>query len=313
MNHGSHSGVANAPIEPVIIICEPKDAKRLEKNRKYFREYNARRRAERRAKGLCVKCAKPNPRSLDVGQCDECTREALGRNAKYQRKAMIAGLCIVCREPNDDGFQLCPKCRKARAKRYYDKAASKDTCAQCSGPKEIGKSRCPKCAEAIRLAAERSREKKKKAGKCMCCGGDKGSMVGLKCMKCRFKADACSFTGNAKNWTLLRDLFEKQNGKCAYTGLPLTLGKDASLDHKHPRSLGGADCVTNFQWVLWKVNRSKLNMTHEEFISMCRHVADQFPIIPASPCAESADSVAPNVLSPEPVPPPSPPSQSLAV
>jgi 5-methylcytosine-specific restriction endonuclease McrA len=71
----------------------------------------------------------------------------------------------------------------------------------------------------------------------------------------------------------LLDMFRKQNGKCAYTGVDLVPGVNASLDHKVPKALGGNDSPENLQWVTFNVNRAKNSLTEEEFISMCRAVA----------------------------------------
>jgi 5-methylcytosine-specific restriction endonuclease McrA len=83
--------------------------------------------------------------------------------------------------------------------------------------------------------------------------------------------------GSASLWPQLDDLLQNQNGLCAYTGTPLVLGHNASLDHKIPRSRGGEDRIENVQWVTWDVNRSKTDMTHEEFVAMCHVVSKKFP------------------------------------
>jgi 5-methylcytosine-specific restriction endonuclease McrA len=56
------------------------------------------------------------------------------------------------------------------------------------------------------------------------------------------------------------------------TGIEIT-PKRSSLDHKDPRSLGGADDKKNLQVVLPMVNRSKTNMSEKQFVSMCHAVA----------------------------------------
>lgn len=69
-------------------------------------------------------------------------------------------------------------------------------------------------------------------------------------------------------------LFELQEGRCAYTKIELVMGANASIDHIVPRSRGGADLIDNVQWVDRQVNNAKNNMTHDEFIAMCKIIVD---------------------------------------
>lgn len=70
----------------------------------------------------------------------------------------------------------------------------------------------------------------------------------------------------------LWQVWEKQGGKCAYTGLTIQLNGDASLD-RIDSSLGYVH--GNVHWVLWKINRMKLNLPHEEFIELCSLVSSR--------------------------------------
>lgn len=70
----------------------------------------------------------------------------------------------------------------------------------------------------------------------------------------------------------LWELFELQDRKCAYTGIDLIHGQNASLD----RIDSDAGYIEgNVQWVDWTINRMKLNIKHDEFVRLCSLVADR--------------------------------------
>jgi len=71
----------------------------------------------------------------------------------------------------------------------------------------------------------------------------------------------------------LWNLWLKQEGKCAYTGWELTLGKDASLDRKDS-SVGYV--VSNIQWLHKDVNLAKQRYDEDYFIKMCEDIAENY-------------------------------------
>lgn len=74
----------------------------------------------------------------------------------------------------------------------------------------------------------------------------------------------------------LSDLFDAQGAKCTYTDEPLILGVNVSLDHKLPQCRGGGHNIENLQWVSKRINKNKFNLTHEEFVAECAHIAAKF-------------------------------------
>lgn len=81
----------------------------------------------------------------------------------------------------------------------------------------------------------------------------------------------------------LDDLWEKQNGKCYYSGYNLTLPKTAkeSARYNFSASLDRIDSSLgyvkgNLAWVDKRINRMKLNMPHEDFLEFCGLVARKF-------------------------------------
>lgn len=71
----------------------------------------------------------------------------------------------------------------------------------------------------------------------------------------------------------LKQSLEKQEYRCALSGIPLT-PEDAELDHKIAIRNGGTNLIDNLQWLNTEVNRAKGTMSQEAFILMCRRVAE---------------------------------------
>ena len=74
----------------------------------------------------------------------------------------------------------------------------------------------------------------------------------------------------------LYELFEKQNGLCAYTKIPLIF-KESVKDKKQTASLDRVDSlkgyiVGNVQWVHKRINTMKWNFTEKEFLELCKLV-----------------------------------------
>lgn len=75
----------------------------------------------------------------------------------------------------------------------------------------------------------------------------------------------------------LRKQYDKQEGKCVYTGIPLNVincskfKSNASIDRKNS-SLGYTK--ENIQWVYKPVNIMKNSFSEEEFIFVCKKVAN---------------------------------------
>lgn len=68
-------------------------------------------------------------------------------------------------------------------------------------------------------------------------------------------------------------LIESQGYKCALTGELLT-PSTASVDHAIPLARGGDHSIQNCIIVLGSVNAAKGTMTVDEFVDMCRKVAN---------------------------------------
>jgi 5-methylcytosine-specific restriction endonuclease McrA len=72
----------------------------------------------------------------------------------------------------------------------------------------------------------------------------------------------------------LRELIEKQNYRCALSGVSLT-PSDAQLDHIVPVSDGGTHLIDNLQVVHSVINRMKGTLSNEEFRHWCKMVTQE--------------------------------------
>lgn len=92
------------------------------------------------------------------------------------------------------------------------------------------------------------------------------------------KKETKSATDTKVTATMIRQLCEKQEYRCALTGVNLT-PQTASLDHAVPISRGGENSIANCQIVTQQVNRMKGLMTNDEFIEVCGRVHDHRHIV----------------------------------
>lgn len=112
--------------------------------------------------------------------------------------------------------------------------------------------------------------RRRDAGLCPRC--ESPPVVKSLCLDCWFAARSSDHLGTRSFGPELKALWKEQGGRCAYTGEELTPGDGASLDHKIPRTGGGEASVDNLQWISYKVNRMKTDMTEDEFLETCRSI-----------------------------------------
>lgn len=145
----------------------------------------------------------------------------------------------------------------------------------------LNSSRCIECNKKQIERSKRMIQKRKQHNQCIYCGNPNENIRPNEpiCSDCWFVQIANNATGNGSKTFAkeIKDLFEKQNGLCYYTGKQLIKGKTASLDHIIPKSKGGTHNITNLQWIDRRINRIKNDMPHNEFISFCHNISDKFP------------------------------------
>jgi len=161
-----------------------------------------------------------------------------GAQRKYRKEKLSQGLCVVA---------YC-----------LNKLSSDNYCGPC-----LVKRRDWEKTRSVKRAAD---------GYCYKCTINPAAPYLVNCVECWFKQKAGANTKSVRNAQALKDLWEKQDGKCAISGLPLTIGLNVSLDHIVPKSKGGSNKVDNFQWVLTSVNSFKLTNSLEEMFTICKAI-----------------------------------------
>lgn len=196
---------------------------------------NAKQYKRREELGLCHSC--PNPRPADAIRCADCAAKNRTEVAARGEQSRINGQCV-----KGCGRSVLP-----------------------------GKARCATCMGKQRVANRRCYNERAQRGQCVYCMS--GATVGLFCFGHWFKnVGVAHGLGSKKGQALLRQLWDEQKGRCAITGEVMVPGSTASIDHIIPKSRGGSNEKSNLQWVLLNINRSKWDMTHDEFVAVCRSV-----------------------------------------
>lgn len=232
-----------------------------------------------KAQGLCPFCG--GPRDTDRTLCTPCRTKHLARCRETARvrtsKRRAEGKCPGCGGQLTDGHRHCPKCREThrqRARRRVAAITGKLGCPKCLGTRDGDAKLCSACLTTYR---ERRRDRISKG---LCCHCGSLAVAGKKwlvCETCWFKRVAAAHTGTTRHGPALKELWDRQGGRCAYTGTQLAIGVNAALDHVWPRSRGGRGSLDNLQWVCKPVNLMKNDCTHDEFLRFCRLVAQRFP------------------------------------
>lgn len=113
-------------------------------------------------------------------------------------------------------------------------------------------------------------DERRAAGLCPKCGAK--ATVGSLCLNDWFSNVSANHFGTRAYGEQLRDLWDEQEGRCAYTGEVLVPGENASLDHRVPVTRGGSNDVSNVHWTSYRINRMKTDMTEDEFFAACKAV-----------------------------------------
>lgn len=111
----------------------------------------------------------------------------------------------------------------------------------------------------------------KSIGKCQRCASSRLPNSNNFCERHYLSDLAYKSLGSKSNWEFIKKLLESQNYKCAYTGIPLVLGVNASIDHiksiKHNPNL--KHDPNNICWADIEINRMKREHSEERFIELC--------------------------------------------
>ena len=173
---------------------------------------------------------------------------------------------------------------KEQHKSWYEKrklrAFEEGFCFRCGKKKEpdrLDNWWCASCTEKGKVRVRNKRKSRIAEGLCIYCPIPARPVVaGQYCKEHWFTVFAADRFGDSSLGKEIKSIYEKQNGLCIYSGEPLVLGKNASLDHKIPRCRGGTDDIDNLQWTTRQVNLAKTDFLHEEFVEFCLKVASKF-------------------------------------
>jgi 5-methylcytosine-specific restriction endonuclease McrA len=230
--------------------------------------------AERKAAGLCAHCGRPKE-SQDVW-CSKC-KEAKKVQARNHRNRLISqGICTRCgKAPALPGQQDCRECKDKdalRCKERIKKLKGTGCCVICGKEKERKSIvLCNSCASKNTADDLDRRKERDSRGVCLICGD---ARVGEQkyCFKHYLMSMSQRNLGSTKYHQELLDKYNGQGGKCFYTGLPITIGTDASLDHIVPKSRGGKDEIGNLVWCLYRANMLKTDLLYSELVAICEAV-----------------------------------------
>ena len=231
-------------------------------------------REDRKEKGLCAQCGKP--KNTDTVRCAACTAWTVANNKSRALRSAQSGLCPTCRKPWVGTTIHCEECKALGRAKWKNKPLS-GYCTRCAAPRDRAQKSCQACGDAMKAVSERRRSKYRASGCCTQCPRPTSSPGLALCATCLLKSSARRWLGDSARWGELLSMFNEQGGQCTYTGEPLVIGLNASLDHKIPRARGGANDIGNLHWITLRLNQVKRDLTHDEFIEVCLLVASRFP------------------------------------
>jgi hypothetical protein len=196
-------------------------------------------RQQRKLENLCTGCGSQPPISNKT-KCERCAKAANRSIKNVKNRYKSKGLCSVCgKNPNTGNTIKCLKCGqrgRKREKTRYHNAIASKKCVGCSSVADSGKF----------------------------------------CFQCWMKSRARFHFGDSNKAVMLFRIWQRQEGKCIYTGEKLIPGiRHASLDHITPKSKGGSDLENNLQWISFVANIMKHTMSHEEFIAICKRIVER--------------------------------------
>ncbi len=137
----------------------------------------------------------------------------------------------------------------------------------------------PERKSRMQATLKRNYARRKSAGICISCTDL--AQAGTRCL-----LHWCESIGKNYGHTIanggaqaLLEMWHAQRGLCRLTGEPMLPGSTArfgaSVDHIVPQSRGGDHSLRNLQWVTRSVNAAKNDLTSEEFIALCKVIAER--------------------------------------
>lgn len=150
-------------------------------------------------------------------------------------------------------------------------------------------SKCNKCRNiSSKIYRENNQEKVKSTRKKLY---DQRRGTGI-CVKCNnktlpnhslceehwYRKTSLTNLGTTKYWKLIKELAENQNFRCIYTDELLIPAVNMSLDHiisrkDNPNLINDTN---NVQWITKQMNQIKNELSHDNFIKLCKNISEKF-------------------------------------
>ena len=231
--------------------------------RAYYKAYYVRCKNEKR----CCQCGSAVlDGTLHCTACKE--KNKLSYTYKKDRH-----LCTKCGVSINKGA-TCKDCKQKQHSSYKKLRAQRKSmrlCARC-GVSVLKGLNCEKCKEIFRHDKQCRDAMRLLAGACLQCGAPVATS--RYCERHWFERLSWAHFHTIKLAERLKDLLLQQNSRCLLTGRLLEIGKNASIDHKIPKSRGGPNDINNLQWVDLDVNYAKSDLSQEAFIQLAKEITD---------------------------------------
>lgn len=163
------------------------------------------------------------------------------------------------------------------AKRGYRRKSeeernTKGLCRDCPNPVN-NEMFCAQCKLRRKNNKLKQKAHRKENKLCTICG-EPNTRKGTLCVKHYLKDISKSHLGHGNRYKELLDLMERQEWKCALTGIPIKFEDELHLDHIIPKSKGGTNDISNLRWVLREANQSKGDLLDEEMKTLFTKILD---------------------------------------
>ncbi len=154
----------------------------------------------------------------------------------------------------------------------------KNTCKKCEAHKSK-EYRQKNLAHHQKIVNKR-RENKTEKGICRRCSNPKLENI-LHCESCWYRRVASNGCKDVNFADFLKEMAEKQNFICPYTGEKLIIGINMSIDHIIPKykNLAFLNKIDNFQFVATRINTVKNKLSHDEFLLLCKNICLKFDLL----------------------------------
>lgn len=227
-------------------------------------------------------------RRISNGLCACCTNQTVPGYRKCERHLRLirdkknefrkVGLCPRCGGMPVTGNVYCEAHRKHSGahRQYILNRRANGVCDRCGlVPPAAGRFKCAACLAKQTAVNTANSRAWKQSGLCKKCGDL--PLAGSDCCEvCYLRGMARDHLGDFGLAGELKAKFIGQDGLCAYSGLPISLGSNSTLDHMTPISRGGKMEIENVCWVLREVNQMKRDLSLSRFLELVAIIQGNF-------------------------------------